>query len=1324
MLNFRKKTFLFFGYAVLWITLIVSSLTAGYKKNTSGSLEVVADVTNAAGSATLEGADYILDSIAGQPGSTGIWIDADMELFAGFLSTLGESPYLEVISAVQRTDGSGDVDIQVECSDPDKDLCKLRIKWSTDGITFNDLASITPPVNATVGENPSVDTGDYQIGVTTPIVTTSSNTLSIVWEGLTDLPDGDGTFYLQFTITDDFVEYSTTTAVVIDNKSPFGFALLGSDYQSHNSVRLVYKSTAVETHFSAYKIYYSSVTSSIDETFPVLDSGTYASLGDQFYLGESSITVSGLVENATYYFGLWCYDTYGNKSSTDVVSAITKSLPIVTIPVPTPAQDGTGHVTVSTEILDANDDICKLGINYSLNNGTNWYKAYITSASADIGTPNINNSSDYQLENIQTDDITANQLAFVWDTANAGNENGPVTESENVLVRILPSNDVTGEGDGTMKVSSTTFTLDNVAPTAPANFTPVTNNITGSQIGVEWTSSTENRFSHYEIWYSTITPVVRNDGTSVKWSKNEDTSLANVTASSTIITGLMSAALYYMRMWAVDTFGNETINSVEISTTTHHKPTVAFTVQPSQLVQGNGKVIFSASADDGDRGSDLLSLKVEFSTTSQTGPWTKAVISEVNPSYSINNSNEYQISGIDVTTSAETLNITWDSLTDLPDVHENNVYIKLTVNDTINDCDAPQASNSFSVDNLKPAFVLAEYTHDTRELSVSYSETISTFNVSVGVTLSTAVAAVDSFTVTDAGLTYGTTGFICALTEDQRDRIAYWQRQGWPLYISLSAGVVKDSLANTNTASADEIVDANWHKDNTNPRFDTGEYSFFTNKLILNFNEKMSIASFQTANLNGIRIQEDRLGTSANYITLSSLDTLVTQLDDDTISIELSNEHLRSIAGWEYINNDKEIFISIDSNVITITDLAGVNIDNVPSSNAKELGYTFDQTVPLVLSISPVQSSIDTEPAGFNIKVKFNEKMYLSRVIQAVSVKAVRNQLGKDIDVDIAGTITYDDTDYQIKFIPAQQLDFNYKYKVTLAKENSQDISRNQLAQDRVWYFSTVLNAGEYNIVVSDDKEIKVDIEKDFLTENAYIDLNTDPLNNPKEVNPDGLKKATNKKFSESSFNQMLPGSLCELNVYGSKTGTNLDTAIKTRAMKAPAQAVQERKYVNLTLPYQDLDRDGMVDGTYPPVRVKSLRMYWYDEEHSLWVRLPDADINIDNNNVLANTLRFGTFALIGSPDTDLSEAYAYPVPFKPSEGHTHITFTNLASECSIKIYTISGELVKKIEHNSGFPVYDWDVTSEAGNPVFSGVYIYFMRSKTHTKEGKIMIIR
>lgn len=94
---------------------------------------------------------------------------------------------------------------------------------------------------------------------------------------------------------------------------------------------------------------------------------------------------------------------------------------------------------------------------------------------------------------------------------------------------------------------------------------------------------------------------------------------------------------------------------------------------------------------------------------------------------------------------------------------------------------------------------------------------------------------------------------------------------------------------------------------------------------------------------------------------------------------------------------------------------------------------------------------------------------------------------------------------------------------------------------------------------------------------------------------------------------------------------------------------------------------------------------------------------------------------------TDLSGAHAYPVPFIPSLGHTIITFSRLPAQVEIKVYTISGELVKTlVKASASTDTLQWTpVVNDKGQSVASGVYIWFMKSADgKTKLGKLMIIK
>lgn len=93
----------------------------------------------------------------------------------------------------------------------------------------------------------------------------------------------------------------------------------------------------------------------------------------------------------------------------------------------------------------------------------------------------------------------------------------------------------------------------------------------------------------------------------------------------------------------------------------------------------------------------------------------------------------------------------------------------------------------------------------------------------------------------------------------------------------------------------------------------------------------------------------------------------------------------------------------------------------------------------------------------------------------------------------------------------------------------------------------------------------------------------------------------------------------------------------------------------------------------------------------------------------------------------DLSATHAFPVPFIPSKGHTQITFTRLTAKVTIRIYTISGELVKSIVKDSGASdEVSWaPVVNDRGQSLASGVYLYHVHSADgKTYIGKLMVIK
>jgi hypothetical protein len=90
-----------------------------------------------------------------------------------------------------------------------------------------------------------------------------------------------------------------------------------------------------------------------------------------------------------------------------------------------------------------------------------------------------------------------------------------------------------------------------------------------------------------------------------------------------------------------------------------------------------------------------------------------------------------------------------------------------------------------------------------------------------------------------------------------------------------------------------------------------------------------------------------------------------------------------------------------------------------------------------------------------------------------------------------------------------------------------------------------------------------------------------------------------------------------------------------------------------------------------------------------------------------------------------MAETHAFPVPYVANRDGALISFTELPAEGSIKIYTITGELVATVSlplgHTDPMP---WYVTNSEGKKVATGVYLYFVEGGGQKTSGKIIVIR
>lgn len=83
--------------------------------------------------------------------------------------------------------------------------------------------------------------------------------------------------------------------------------------------------------------------------------------------------------------------------------------------------------------------------------------------------------------------------------------------------------------------------------------------------------------------------------------------------------------------------------------------------------------------------------------------------------------------------------------------------------------------------------------------------------------------------------------------------------------------------------------------------------------------------------------------------------------------------------------------------------------------------------------------------------------------------------------------------------------------------------------------------------------------------------------------------------------------------------------------------------------------------------------------------------------------------------------------PYSTGRGSRSLHFTHLPAVCSIRIYTVDGELVKTIEHNSAIDdgTEDWNMLSKDNLSISYGVYIFYVDAPgIGSKIGKFAVIK
>jgi hypothetical protein len=79
--------------------------------------------------------------------------------------------------------------------------------------------------------------------------------------------------------------------------------------------------------------------------------------------------------------------------------------------------------------------------------------------------------------------------------------------------------------------------------------------------------------------------------------------------------------------------------------------------------------------------------------------------------------------------------------------------------------------------------------------------------------------------------------------------------------------------------------------------------------------------------------------------------------------------------------------------------------------------------------------------------------------------------------------------------------------------------------------------------------------------------------------------------------------------------------------------------------------------------------------------------------------------------------------PYDPAVGNYQIKFHHLPKECSITIYNLAGDFIRRIDKNDDTPFATWNLQTDNHIPVASGIYIYVVDAPGFgTKIGKLAV--
>ncbi len=149
-----------------------------------------------------------------------------------------------------------------------------------------------------------------------------------------------------------------------------------------------------------------------------------------------------------------------------------------------------------------------------------------------------------------------------------------------------------------------------------------------------------------------------------------------------------------------------------------------------------------------------------------------------------------------------------------------------------------------------------------------------------------------------------------------------------------------------------------------------------------------------------------------------------------------------------------------------------------------------------------------------------------------------------------------------------------------------------------------------------------------------------------------------------------------------------------------------------------------------------NLCVYRHNEFGVLEESIKLADVN--NVNSQSNAAEVNPISQPADSKADLDQIRVVPNPYIISapwdrkrlggtvygEPIRNIAFTNLPTPCTIKIFTLDGDLLKTLEHTNNTGRKEWNLLTKERRPIVSGIYFYHVDSPLGETVGRFAVIR